>query len=57
MRDHKFIMTVPLAKRHSVTIISNQEMTIEAWRTLNRYLALQREICTDEEVGDEEKSS
>lgn len=51
MRDHRYILQVPLARNHSVTIISNREMTIDAWRRLNRYLALQREILADDDAS------
>lgn len=44
-----FVLKVPLAKGHWISVVSNKEMTGETWRQFWKYLSLQREITADEE--------
>lgn len=40
-----FVLTVPIAKGHWVTLVSNRQMEPGHFALLDRYLALQKEIA------------
>jgi len=49
MTEHAYILQVPVAKNHHVTIVSNKPMEARHFDMLDRYLALQRQmLCEDD---------
>lgn len=48
-RPYTYELRVPLAPDHWIWITSNKEMTVEHFRRLHSYLALQREILIEDD--------
>ena len=48
---HAYELRVPLAPDHWIWITSNKEITVEHFRRLHGYLALQREILIEDDAS------
>jgi hypothetical protein len=48
-----WVLSVPLAKGHWVTLVSSKPMTLEAFAKFDRFLAIQKETLVDERADAE----